>query len=226
MIIIEPSVEILTPKDELDMALEKIERAARTCYKSEHCIKVGSAEKLVKFLIESGHEAMLEHASISVRFICDRGVSHELVRHRMASYAQESTRYCNYTQGKFNGELTFVKPHWIEKTPKELEDGYYENNLESNEYAFFLTCGAVENDYTNFVEVYGLSPQDARGCLNHWVKTEVVMTANIREWRHFFKLRTAKDAHPDMRRIALMTLREFKATVPVVFDDILEEDEK
>lgn len=225
MKIVEPSVEILTSQEELDQVLKKIEVAARTCYKSEHCIKVGSAEKLVSNLVAAGHDAMLEHASISVRFICDRGVSHELVRHRMASYAQESTRYCNYTQGKFNGELTFVKPHWIEKTPKELEDGYYENNLESNEYAFFLTCGAVENDYANFVEVYGLSPQDARGCLNHWVKTEVVMTANIREWRHFFKLRTDKAAHPDMRRIATIALKKFQAAVPVVFDDILKGEE-
>ncbi len=227
MIIIEPSVEILTPKDELDRTLEKIERAARTCYKSEDRIKVGSAEKLVSNLIAAGHDAMLEHASISVRFICDRGVSHELVRHRMASYAQESTRYCNYTNGKFNGELTFVKPHWIEKSVDEInstvEDGGWD--FTDNERMFYLVCKEVDDNYYDLIKHHNFTPQDARGCLNHWVKTEVVMTANIREWRHFFKLRTDQAAHPDMRRLATIALKKFREVVPVVFDDILKEEE-
>ena len=222
MKIIEPSIEILTPQEELDNILTKIERAARTCYKSEDKIADGSAARLVKFLINANHEAMLEHASIAVKFTCDRGVSHELVRHRMASYAQESTRYCNYTsEDKFNGELTFIKPHWIKKSVKELVEGSYnEGDIDKNEFAYLVLCNDVEDDYRRLVKSNGLTLQDARGCLNHWVKTEVVMTANIREWRHFFKLRTAKDAHPDMRRIALMALKELKARVPVIFDDI------
>ena len=228
MKIVEPSVEILTPKDELDRTLEKIEVAARTCYKSEDRIRVGSAEKLVSNLIAAGHDAMLEHASISVKFICDRGVSHELVRHRMASYAQESTRYCNYTdEGKFNGELTFVKPHWIRKSVDKILDDFTKDELSTDDpiYIFISVCIDSEQDYYELVKNVGLMPQDARGCLNHWVKTEVVMTANIREWRHFFKLRATRTAHPDMRRLALMTLKKFKEAVPVVFDDILQEEE-
>ena len=227
MIIIEPSVEILTPKDELDRTLEKIEVAARTCYKSEDRIKVGSAEKLIHNLIAAGHDAMLEHAYISVRFICDRGVSHELVRHRMASYAQESTRYCNYTNGKFNAELTFVKPHWVEKSVDEIMDDFTDGTLSTDDpvYIFLYNCMSSEQDYYHLVRIIGLMPQDARGCLNHWVKTEVVMTANIREWRHFLKLRTDKAAHPDMRRLATIALKKFQKAVPVVFDDILNGEE-
>ena len=226
MIIVEPSVEILTSQEELNQILKKIEVTARTCYKSEHCIKVGSAEKLVSNLIAAGHDAMLEHASISARFICDRGVSHELVRHRMASYAQESTRYCNYTQGKFNGELTFVKPHWIKKSVDKLMDDFAEGELiDDPSYVFLSDCMDSERNYYELVEINGLMPQDARGCLNHWVKTEVVMTANIREWRHFFKLRCDRAAHPDMRRLALMALKKFKEAVPVVFDDIPGQEE-
>ena len=206
--------EILDKIDGMEV-LKKIERAARTCYKSEDYIKEGSAERLVKSLIDRGHEAMLEHVSFTVRFICDRGVSHELVRHRMASFAQESTRYCNYSKDKFGNELTFIYPrfwdHYIglKEEPNPL-------NLYKN---WHTAMENAENAYFTLLEK-GATPQEARSVLPNSIKTEVVMTANLREWRHFLKLRTAQAAHPQMRELTIPLLKELKEKIPVMFDDI------
>ena len=208
MKIIKPSFEILDNINGKEM-LRKIEAAARTCYKSEDKITDDSAEKLVRNLIKRGHESALEHEKISVRIICDRGVSHELVRHRLASYSMESTRYCNYSQGKFGGEITFIRPcFW---------------NEESEPYKLWLIAmQKIENYYIGLMN-RGATQQEARSVLSNSLKTEIVMTANIREWRHFFKLRCAPDAHPQMREIALMMLKEFSARIPVVFDELAKE---
>lgn len=197
--------EILDKIDGMEV-LKKIERVARTCYKSEDYIKEGSAERLVKSLINRGHEAMLEHYSFSIKFICDRGVSHELVRHRMASFAQESTRYCNYSKDKFGNELTFINPCF-----------WYEN---SHEYISW--CEAMRDAEIKYFELLKLraTPEQARSILPNSIKTEVVMTANLREWRHFLKLRTAQAAHPQMRELTIPLLKELKEKIPVIFDDI------
>ena len=209
MKIINASYEILTdisPYGTLE--LEQIERAARTCYKSEDKIteQGESAKKLIKNLIKNGHEAMLEHSQLSVKFICDRGVSHELVRHRMASFAQESTRYCNYSDDKFGNELTFIKPIFFDLT---MDEG--ELWLEAMEHA--------EDYYFSLLDDL-CSPQEARCVLPNSLKTEVVMTANYREWRHILKLRTDKAAHPQMRELMVPLLKELKERIPVIFDDI------
>ena len=193
--------------------LKHIERCARVCYKSEDRITDGSAEKMVAALIRSGHEAMLEHYSFTVKFICDRGVSHELVRHRIASFAQESSRYCCYAKDKFGKELTFINPCFWEP--------------DSDNYArWFHEMDEAEKTYLAMIED-GATPEQARDILPTSIKTEIVMTANLREWRHFFKLRaegvTGKP-HPQMLEITIPLLKELKQKVPVVFDDIMSEE--
>lgn len=201
--------------------LKKIEKIGRVCYKSEGNITEESAEKFVSNVIKRGHESVLEHVSISVRVICDRGVSHEIVRHRVASYSQESTRYCNYSNDKFGNELTFIKPCWFESS---IADMYYElrsndSSMEESEKLWLYSCNQIETDYFDLLE-YGWKPQQARSVLPNSIKTELVMTMNLREWRHFFKLRTAEAAHPQMREIAIPLLQEFKEKIPVIFDDL------
>lgn len=205
MRIIEPSFEIL---DEIngEELLKKIEKIGRVCYKSESKITQDSARKFIANIIKSGHESVIEHEKISVRIICDRGVTHEIVRHRIASYSQESTRYCNYANEKFGKELTLIKPiFWAE---------------DSEEYkCWFETMQKIEDSYNYLIEK-GVKPQEARSLLPNSLKTEIIVTMNLREWRHFFKLRTSLRAHPQMREIACAILDEFKKRIPVVFDDI------
>ena len=157
-------------------------------------------------ILKSGHESVLEHEKITVRVICDRGVTHEIVRHRIASYSQESTRYCNYAKDKFGSELTFIKPCYFE----EDDDRYtlWKNAMADAERSYFALIEA------------GAKPEEARGVLPNAVKTELMMTMNMREWRHFFRLRTAGRAHPQMRELACMMLDGFKERFPVLFDDI------
>lgn len=205
MRIIEPSIEILTPIDG-EAILKMLEAVGRTCYKSEDKIQEGSAEKFISNIVKRGHEAVIEHYNITVKFICDRGVTHEIVRHRLASYCQESTRYCNYANDKFNGEITVIKPMFLEVGT----DGW---ELWHDAYAM------AEKFYFDLLD-FGCTPQEARAVLPNSLKTELVMTANIREFRHFFNLRCSKVAHPQMREVANMLLREFKERIPVLFDDI------
>lgn len=207
--IIEPSHEILTHISEGGIAeLKAIERAARTCYKSESAITEDgeSAKRLIKKLVDNGHDAMLEHVSLTVRFITDRGVSHEMVRHRLASYAQESTRYCNYSKGRFGGEVTVIKPAAIEDDTPAYR--IWKSACERAEIAYFDLLAD------------GCSPQQARAVLPNSLKTEIVVTANIREWRHILFLRAAHNAHQDMVRLVIPLLADLKKRIPIVFDDI------
>jgi len=205
MKIIKPSVEIITPIDG-EAILKMLEAVGRTCYKSEDKIQEGSAEKFIAGIVKRGHEAVIEHYNITVKFICDRGVTHEIVRHRLASYCQESTRYCNYSSDKFGTEITVIKPCYLD----EGTEGYR---------MWTGLCSLAEAYYFDLLN-YGCTPQEARAVLPNSLKTELVMTANIREFRHFFKLRCSKAAHPQMREVALMLLKEFKERIPVLFDDI------
>ena len=202
--------------------LQLLEAAGRTCYKSEDKITDVSAEEFVRGIIKRGHESVLEHVSVSVRIITDRGVTHELVRHRLASYSQESTRYCNY--GKNEGVVTFIRPVWVKDLsflrilvcgPQEAIQGM---PLTPDSY-WVKCCSECEIQYLNLLAL-GWSPQQARTVLNNSLKTEIVMTCNIREWRHFFRLRTSKAAHPQMRDIAQSMLKEFRVRFPVVFEDV------
>lgn len=205
MRVIRPSVEILDKIDGQEI-LKKIELAGRVCYKSEGKATDESAEKFVAGLLKRGHESVIEHVSVTVRFIVDRGVSHEIVRHRIASYSQESTRYCNYANDQFNGEITVIKPLFFD----EDTEGYKH---------WWQACKYAEDKYFQLLN-YGCSPQEARTVLPNSLKTEVVMTANLREWRHFLKLRTGAGAHPQMVEVARLLLGLFKNSMPVLFDDI------
>ena len=208
MKIIKPSFEILTPINRQEI-LKHLETVARTCYKSEDKITEESAPKMVKALIRSQHTAMIEHFSISVKMVVDRGVSHEIVRHRVASYAQESTRYCNYSQGKFGSEITVIEPLFFDKN--------------SVEYAIWKdSCLQAEKAYNELIQM-GRTPQEARSVLPNSLKTEIVVTMNLREWIHFFNLRavgTTGDPHPQMKEIAVMVLEKFSNELPEIFGDI------
>lgn len=202
---IRPSFEIM---DDIDGAkiLQKLERCGRVCYKSEDKIAEGSAEKFIGMILKSGHESVLEHEKLTVKFICDRGVTHEIVRHRIASYSQESTRYCNYSKDKFGNELTFIRPcFWAD---------------DSEEYAVWKQAmEEIEKTYVKLISL-GAKPEEARSILPNSLKTEIVCTMNLREWRHFFRLRTAERAHPQIREISVALLDELKKRIPVIFDDI------
>lgn len=202
---IRPSFEIM---DDIDGAkiLQKLERCGRVCYKSEDKITEGSAEKFIGMILKSGHESVLEHEKLTVKFICDRGVTHEIVRHRIASYSQESTRYCNYSKDKFGNELTFIRPcFWAD---------------DSEEYAVWKQAmEEIEKTYVKLISL-GAKPEEARSILPNSLKTEIVCTMNLREWRHFFRLRTAERAHPQIREISVALLDELKKHIPVIFDDI------
>ena len=225
MKIINPSVQL---EDEIDgqAILKKIERIGRVCYKSEGNITKDSAERFVKTIIKNGHESVLEHESISVRVICDRGVSHEIVRHRIASYSQESSRYCNYSNDKFGNELTFIKPCWFKSSIEDLNNYIKNKNdfekLSSGEWVWIDTLKSAEISYFTLLGTCDWTPEQARSILPNSLKTEIVMTMNLREWRHFFKLRCDKAAHPQTREIANMILKEFKEKIPVIFDDLYE----
>ena len=206
MKIIEPKVELINAPSYASL-LSTIEQAGRTCYKSEDKITEGSAEKFVRGIVKRGHHAVIEHGVLTVRFTCDRGVSHEIVRHRLASYCQESTRYCNYSKDDFSGEITVVEPFYLQP-----------DTLAYN--AWKEACEAAEAAYFSLLD-WGCTPQEARAVLPNSLKTEVVMTANLREWRHFFKLRCAPAAHPQMREVATPLLAAVQKKLPIVFDDIL-----
>ncbi len=223
MNIIKANYRILSPICGEEI-LTTIERAGRTCYKSEDKITSDSAVKFVRMLINRGHESVLEHEKISVLFVCDRGISHELVRHRIASFSQESTRYCNYSKEKFNDELTFILPCWF----KTIKQGHYESLQavslvptfrDYREHIWLNSMSIAEVNYKTLINSE-YTPQEARSILPNSLKTEIVVTANLREWRTIFKQRTSKAAHPQMRELMCPLLDEFKSKIPEVFSDI------
>ena len=203
MKIVNQSAEFLSLCSQ-EEALRVIERAGRVCYNSEGNIKDGSAEKLVRKLLESGHESVIEHYNVTMKFTTDRGVSHELVRHRLASYSQVSTRYCNYAKDKFGGEISVIKP--------DFED-------QISECVWRSAVIQAENAYMALIRD-GVKPELARSVLPTCLATEIVVTANLREWRHIIKLRTSERAHPQIRELMTMALLLFKARLPVFFEDI------
>lgn len=186
--------------------LEIIEKAGRTCYKSEERITPGSAETFVQNIINLRHESVIEHVFASVRFITNRSVTHELVRHRLCSFSQESTRYV-----KYEGNMEFIKPVW-------WNDKDYPNERKQ---LWILTMENAENFYQQAIKA-GEKPEQARELLPHSLKTEIVMTTNLREWRHIFGVRCAKAAHPQIRALMRNCLQGFAVAIPIVFDDLVE----
>ena len=213
MLLVKPSAEILAMSI---YPLGIIEAAGRTCYKSEGKITETSAPEFARMILKRGHESVLEHTSATVRFICDRGVSHEIVRHRIASYSQESTRYCDYE----GGHVAFVIPPWFEYMAAGVMDHAAFSGNPDAQGVWLQAMQYSETCYKALRES-GQRPEQARSVLPNSLKTEIVMTANLREWRHFFKLRTAPAAHPQMREVATPLLAEFMKRVPIIFDDLV-----
>lgn len=218
MRIVEPSIEVYfhiptqIPKEASDISdtippLHFLEKVGRLCYKSEDKITGTSATKFIQMLSERGHHAMLEHCMASVKFVCDRGVTHELVRHRLVSYAQESTRYCNYNKDKFGSQISAILPPF--KHPDKSNPIWEE------------TLKVIEDAYKRLIEI-GEPPQFARAVLPISVKTEIWASANLREWTHIFKLRCAKAAHPQIRKLMLEALEIFAVEVPPMFAPLWE----
>lgn len=207
MIVVPQSYEILSRVDRIE-ALKLIEQCGRVCYKSEPNISYSSTNSFIRNLIKNGHESVIEHYSITVKFITNRGISHELVRHRIASYSQESTRYCNYTKDRFRNELTFISPSFFNVKGMEKEKNMW-----------IKTNSLIEKNYINMIR-FGATAQEARDILPNCIKTEIIVTANLREWRHILKLRTSPKAHPQM--VELMTpLKEWlKFVFPEIFEDL------
>jgi len=205
-------MRIITPSAKIQLRFvtpfleEAIESAGRRCYKSEDRITEDSAPRFIEDVcMKRHHESVMEHGSIPVVIICDRGVSHELVRHRLASFSQESTRYCNYSKAKFGEEITVIKPCFWD--PCSLTYRVWEETCEQAERAYFTLLNN------------GATAQEARSVLPNSLKTEVYMSANPREWRHIFKLRTAKEAHPQMREIMIPLAADFAKLWPSMFGE-------
>lgn len=205
MRIIEPSYEILTPIDGIQ-ALKTIEYCARTCYQSYDKQTDDSCFQFVKMLMGRNHESCLEHYSFSVKFIVDRGVQNEIVRHRISSFCCSSTRYCNYSKDKFGNEITVIRPFFLNEETAEYE--LWKKAMQQS-----------EESYMSMLKL-GCKPEEARSVLPLSLKTELVMTANIREWKHFFRMRTSLFAHPQMRQVTIPLLNELKTKIPIIFDDI------
>jgi thymidylate synthase (FAD) len=215
MKVVEQSFGIVSPLtvgsgDSLEAAFIReaklIEKAGRTSYKSEEKITAHSYDKFIRDIIKRGHEAVIEFGSMTVKFVTDRGVSHELVRHRMSSFVQESTRYCNYDYDRFGREITVVKPSAWDSWSESQQD-WWEGSLK---YAELNYLYMVQDD---------MKPQEARSVLPNSLKTEVMVRANFREWRHIFRLRAvSKAAHPDMRALMLPLYEQCRNLLPCVFD--------
>ena len=238
MRIIQPSfaIEYMTEKP-----LEVIERAGRTCYKSENKIGPLSSRRFVRGIMASGHHSVIEHAHATVRFICDRGVTHEMVRHRLAAYSQESTRYANYMKDRFGREITVIAPlgmhlpkalighslsyDWenVQISTKEKIYGYpwLKAELPKKTHLWLKAMFNAELAYMMLL-AEGAKAQDARSVLPNSLKTEIVMTANLREWRHVFGLRCDTPAHPQIRQVMIPLLHAMAGRAPVIFDDLTE----
>lgn len=193
-------------------SLGLIETAGRTCYKSVRKESEIPDEAFIEKLISNGHESVIEHSSMSIRFICDRGISHELVRHRLCAFSQESTRYVNY-----KGGCTFIIPSWLNILPGNYDESFKVHS--AAEFIFIKGLLEVERNYIQLLNE-GWSPQQARTILPNATKTELIMTTNFREWRHILKLRTSKSAHPQMRELMIPLLSHLQSLIPVIFDDI------
>jgi thymidylate synthase (FAD) len=251
--LIQPSFEIY-PYDMEDRTIEhmikRIEVACRKCYKSEWRAFDNiedSAKWIANIAIERKHQSILEHSSITVDFIFDRGIGHELVRHRHTAFSQESTRYCNYSKDKFNNEINVIQPFFFDPmeerkaislpipvrgndymelyTTNNKKEGFWMNQFD----VWFLSCLWAEWGYNTLINEFGAAAQEARSVLPNSLKTEIRTTANIREWRHILSLRAAGTTgkpHPQIVEVMLPLLLEFQKKIPILFDDIVIEAEK
>ena len=204
MKIIEPKLHI--QKYDGIQIMKNIEKACRTCYRSEDKITGDSYKKLISNCITRGHESVLEHEKITIQMICDLGVYKDLTRHRIASFSIESTRYCNYSKDKFSNELKFIEPVNIDK--------------ESDLYAYWEnTMKRIEMNYLHMADAKA-TPDQMRMLLPHSIAATVHMTANLREWKHILSLRTTKQVHPSIQQLMIPLLLNFKKQMPEIFNSV------
>jgi len=217
MKLIKPSVEILSIF-EGDKALNLIEHAGRTCYKSEDKITEDSNKAFVQKINKMGHTSVLEHSAVTVRFICDRGISHEIVRHRLCSLSQESTRFCNY-----KGGVTFIIPPWVDIEPGDYNFAFPSTgqHVTRPNWVWYRAMLSAEQSYKDLL-VKGWSPQQGRSVLPNSLKTEIVMTCNFREMLHILELRCSKAAHPQIREVMIPLLKDLHVEIPVLLDELYE----
>lgn len=204
MLIVKPKIEV--EKFDGIQIMKNIERACRTCYRSEGNITEDSYKNLLRNCINRGHESVLEHEKITVRMLCSINTYKDLTRHRAgASFSIESTRYCNYFKDKFDNNIKFIDPVYI---------------TDENNYACWRECmKSIETFYMLVANNKG-TPDQCRTMLPHSVAAEVTMTCNIREWKHVLDLRTKKTVHPEIRQLLIPLLLEFKRTMPEMFEGI------
>lgn len=219
MILIDPEVQV----EHYDgtKIMKKLERACRTCYRSESNISEDSYKNLLTNCIGRGHESVLEHEKISIKLICDVGVYKDLTRHRLASFSIESTRYCNYSKDKFDNQIKFIKPvfydeEWMKHNYEGSAIGS-ENALKSS--MWYNCMEDIEAAYQDMAKI-GCKPDELRLLLPHSTAAEVYMTANIREWKHILSLRTQKMVHPSVQQVMIPLLIEFQRTMPEIFNTI------
>ncbi len=212
MLLVKPEVEVISMNSYEDI-LKKLEKIGRVCYKSEDRITEDSAETFIRGILKRGHESVIEHENVTLRITCDRGVTHEIVRHRVASYSQESTRYCNYSNEKFGNQISVI----------DIATGFsYDLNQEKDKTKYRIWNEAMEYAEKKYFEMLeaGATPQEARSILPNSLKTEIVMTMNLREWRHFIRLRMAGGAHPQMREVTTVIYELFKEKLPVFIENL------
>ncbi len=218
MKIVEPWIEV----ENFDgkKIMKNIERACRTCYRSENLIDEESYKRLLRNCLNRGHESILEHEKITIRMICDIGVYKDLTRHRFGSFSIESTRYCNYSKDKFENNIKFIKPvFYTPGTIEEYDDPIKKNDCLKTQY-WERCMKFIESDYMDMTNIVGAKPDELRMLLPHSTAAEVTMTANIREWRHILSLRCAKMTHPAIRQLLIPLLLYFKQEMPELFDNI------
>lgn len=223
MKLVRPSVEILDNING-DEILKRLEQVARTCYKSEDKIteSTDSAKKLIGTIMQAHHESILEFVDITVKFTCSIGCAREIIRHRVGSYTQESTRYCNYSKDKFDNQLTFIIPKWSMLHQGEYKIDDVLENAEPRDCLFLENCKNSELIYNHLVKL-GCRAEEARDVLPLCIKTEINVKYNLREWRHFFTLRCSDKAHPEIRLLARTLLKRFHNEIPLIFDDLYEQ---
>lgn len=200
--------------------MKRIERACRTCYRSEGKITEDSYKKLLTNCITRGHESVLEHEKITIQMICDIGVYKDLTRHRIASFSIESTRYCNYGKDKFDNEIKFIKPIFYESRHEEECDDI-EDVRNAIKTKYWKTCMEnIESTYLQMAHIVSTTPDELRMLLPHSTAALVTMTANIREWKHILTLRTSKHTHPAVQQLMIPLLLKFKKEMPEIFNDV------
>lgn len=224
MNIIKQNYTMVTTDEEFALALDRIEEAGRLCYKSKKSETIDTRNVFIEGMIKKGHHSVIEHFNISVQFVTNRAITHELVRHRLASYSQESTRWCNYSGDRFGKELTFILPVWFYKFHDEVTVGelvsQFNANFKKRYWNWLDILEILEGEYFKDLEL-GAKPEEARGILPNDLKTEIIMTCNVREWRHVFSQRLFNfHAHPQIRSLMCPVFFQISKLLPPLFSDM------